>query len=716
MYATVHPFTQATEMRTLVERAIGGDRQALEVLLESHTATAIRIAYGILGNDSDARDAAQGALISIATSIAELKSPDSFTAWFAICVHRTSVNLLKQRRNRQAHEGAVSARSMEEKPMTPVEEQELFATLHEELALLPEKAAAALIQYHVENIPVAEIAASSGQSLEACKKRISRARDELRARLERRGVTATALASMQIMLDKSATGPALPAGFDPAHCAQLVREALAAAGPGGKLNLLPAINKQILRGSREDAPLRLVRAKKISSFRTAAGVVGLIVAVLLLAYTMKRSWRQIHLLETQVADTDPGRMDPPREDSGDNENADSPNLVLSPELNSPKVVAARAALARANNEFGLDLYAQFKAEKGNLFYSPLSIFTALAMTSAGARGNTLAQMEKTLRTPLGTEQHAACGSYLTLLNAESKNGKPRGYKLSVANRLFGQKDFGFKEPFLNLTRTSYGAGLQELDFAGSVETSRQTINTWIEQQTQKKISNAIPPDGLPERTKLVLVNAIYFKGSWDNPFQKQVTVPKPFHLENGESVNVPTMHQLRDFKYTEIENLCQCVELPYRGKALSMVVFLPLKDLAPLEQLFTIENVQAWLKLLDGNSERVELALPKFNVTYSTDLGAPLNALGMTDAFSDAADLSGMAPKGLYISSALHKAFVDVNEDGTEAAAATVFGAEPSSVPPPPKVFNVDRPFIFIIREHATGGILFVGRIVDPSR
>jgi len=402
------------------------------------------------------------------------------------------------------------------------------------------------------------------------------------------------------------------------------------------------------------------------------------------------------------------------------------------------LAAAKAApewVAAANNGFAADLYARLAAEKGNLFFSPNSIETALTMTYAGARGSTAAEMAKVLRLPAAespgaraggpppagpADIHAAMAAFLADLNAEKgPDGKPRGYQLSVANALWGQKGEPFLPDFLGLLKTSYSAGLTDLDFAKDAEAARKTINTWVEKQTRDKIKDLIKAGVLDRDTRLVLTNAIYFKGDWAEKFKKDATKDAEFRTGEPEAKvapPVPMMNRTGDYAYTEDDSL-QAVKLPYGGNELSMVVLLPKKvdGLAAVEKSLTPQNLAKWMP---QGQRKVVLSLPKFKLTCEFELSKTLAAMGMADAFSDKADFSGMNGKhDLLISNVIHKAFVDVNEEGTEAAAATAVAVGLMSVvvEPPPVVFKADHPFIFLIRHEKTGAILFLGRVANPK-
>jgi len=386
------------------------------------------------------------------------------------------------------------------------------------------------------------------------------------------------------------------------------------------------------------------------------------------------------------------------------------NQGVSPGQEKPDV---RASLADGNNAFALDLYGGLKGQEGNLFFSPFSISTALAMTYGGARGETASQMAKVLC--FASDEGRVHGAFKELLDRLNAKQEKPAYELIVANALWGQKGFGFLDDFVGLVRTNYGAGFSELDFAAAAEAARQTINAWVEQQTKQKIRDLVKPGVLKESTRLVLTNAIYFKGKWSRPFGKGATAPMPF-LAGGKKTNVPMMHQQGKFRYGENTDL-QILELPYEGGSLSMLVLLPkaVDGLPKLEASLTAEKLGQWT----GNLRQADvfLYLPKFEMTLEFSLGRKLAEMGMADALNPGkADFSGMNGKrDLFLSEVIHKAFVEVNEEGTEAAAATGAVMALTSVMVTDRVvFRADHPFLFLIRHNETGSILFMGRVANP--
>jgi serpin B len=372
------------------------------------------------------------------------------------------------------------------------------------------------------------------------------------------------------------------------------------------------------------------------------------------------------------------------------------------------------AIVKANNLFTLSLYAKLRSEKGNLFFSPYSIADALAMTAAGARGETLMEMTKTLHLP-EDQTHTNAG-FRELIKTINGNGKERKFQLSTANALWGQKGFNFLPSFEKTAVDDYHAALKEVDFIKETDKARLAINQWVEEQTKNKIKDLIPAGAVDETTRLVLTNAIYFKAAWAHEFREADTKKEDFKLPGDKKIaDVPFMHKTRDLNYFEGGDF-QGLEIPYEDHQLQMVVLLP-KETAGLEECekeLTAEN----LAKLEATRKvhQVDLALPKFKFTASFKLKPVLTEMGMKQAFTAQADFSGISKsKGLMIDDVLHKAFVDVHEKGTEAAAATAVVVKPSEPPPRPKAtFRADHPFIFLIRETQTGTILFMGRVTDP--
>ncbi|MEN4100873.1 MAG: serpin family protein, partial [Anaerolineaceae bacterium] len=359
-------------------------------------------------------------------------------------------------------------------------------------------------------------------------------------------------------------------------------------------------------------------------------------------------------------------------------------------------------------------YQALREQPGNLFYSPYSISLALAMTYAGARGDTAAQMADVLHFELTQEQlHPAFNKLDETLNREVE-GVEQPFQLNIANSIWGQRDFEFEADFLDVLAENYGAGLRLVDFAQAAEAARQQINSWVEEQTQDKIKDLIPEGALDSMTRLVLANAIYFKAAWQSQFDAANTQDAPFTLLDGSQVNAPTMRQTGSMNYAAGDGW-QAVELAYEGGRQSMVILLPATgEFEAFEAGLDAARVAEILGAMQFTS--VELALPRFSFESEIQLNELLAAMGMPQAFvPDQADFSGMrALRDLYISAVLHKAFVDVNEEGTEAAAATAVIVSVTSLPVDIQQMQIDRPFIFLIRDIETGSILFAGRVLNP--
>jgi serpin B len=387
---------------------------------------------------------------------------------------------------------------------------------------------------------------------------------------------------------------------------------------------------------------------------------------------------------------------------------------LQRETSPQAAAAARSELSAGNRAFALDMYQAIRDQNGNLFFSPYSISLALAMTYAGARGDTERQMAGTLHFPLPQDQlHPAFNALdLQLSQHDSPNQDKGSFQLNIANSLWGQAGYSFRPEYLDVIARNYGAGLRLVDFknAANREQSRSTINQWVSDQTAGKIKDLIAKDILTKDTRLVLANAIYFKADWQVPFLKP-TRNDTFTLLSGDPISVPMMSRRTGTGYAEGAGY-QAVELDYKGDRMSMVIFLPaLGQFEAFERSLNVARANAILQALQ--SYDVNLSMPKFKYDASLMLAKTLARTGMPDAFSPGvADFSGMdGTRNLYISNVVHKAFVAVDEIGTEAAAATGVSMEIVSMP---RVVTINRPFIFFIRDTETGTILFMGRVLDP--
>jgi serpin B len=369
------------------------------------------------------------------------------------------------------------------------------------------------------------------------------------------------------------------------------------------------------------------------------------------------------------------------------------------------------AIADANNRFALALYGKLRdSEKGNIFFSPYSVHTALGMTEPGARGATREQMVSVLHLPADEQKRLASGDICRYYS------HPRaGVSLAVANAVWGQKGFPWRPEFLAIQHDRFAASFHEADFASNPDTERQRINKWVEEQTKEKIKDLLKPPHIDSMTRMVLANAIHFKGTWTTQFKPEKTRDAPFHLADGPRVVVPLMNTKAKCRwgYLDERQGGMILDLPYSGGEMSMVVLLPkLPDGLPeIERQLSSDSLAKWLGGMRPGE--VSVSMPKFRFERDYDLPVHLKALGMVDAFNPVrADFSGMADSSLSIGAVAHKAFIEVNEEGTEAAAATAVVTRAFGFPPS---FYIDHPFLLLIRDTKHGTILFMGRVMNPK-
>jgi serpin B len=404
---------------------------------------------------------------------------------------------------------------------------------------------------------------------------------------------------------------------------------------------------------------------------------------------------------------------------------------------APTTPAGPAVATLATNQLGLDLLQKVAAATpgGNVLLSPFSIQNALAMTYAGADGATRTEMARVLHYPADDAPLAASFAGLrAVLDAAAQasaasaaqltsNGLPTdSFEWHMANRLFGQTGYAFREPFLAVTRDRFGAPLQELDFKSAPEPARATINAWVEQQTNRKIVDLIPMNGLGDTTRLVLVNALYLKAPWQQEFVPRATTSRPFQIRGTESGSVPTMMHAASYGYAKHPGFT-AVSLPYRDNVLQFLILLP-DNPAGVEALASQVTSALLLECANLPNSRIQLYLPKFKITPATiKLSEMLQSLGLKQAFdrpAGSANFDRMAPRTateyLYIAEVFHKTFLSLDEKGTEAAAATAVSMMAGSARPaaPPIVVQVDHPFLFAIQLRASGACLFLGRVTDP--
>lgn len=367
-------------------------------------------------------------------------------------------------------------------------------------------------------------------------------------------------------------------------------------------------------------------------------------------------------------------------------------------------------MADAIDYFALDIYHQLRiSAEGNIFYSPYSIFSALAIVWEGARGKTEAEMREVLHIP---PAQAPGADFASIYN--SLNRTEAGYELHTGNALWLQRDFPFLEDYLKTVQRYYAAKVANLDFVRETEKSRQIINRFIAEQTREKIKELLARGSLNKLTRLVITNAIYFKGLWKRKFDKKRTREMDFRVSSARTVKAQMMFmRSARFRYADLSTL-QILELPYRDGTLSMLVLLPGEGLAELESSLTLATLSRWKSRM---KETVldAVYLPKFELRTKYDLSRHLVNMGMATAFGARADFSGMTDrKGLFINFVIHQAYAKVDEEGTEATGATAVGIGVTSLRAR-KIFRADHPFIFLIEHRETGTILFIGRLVNPA-
>lgn len=372
---------------------------------------------------------------------------------------------------------------------------------------------------------------------------------------------------------------------------------------------------------------------------------------------------------------------------------------------------AMETAAGASNRFAVDLYRRLRRPGENLFFSPSSIHGALAMTATGARGATLGQLVEVLALPDDPSARLAVGDLGRFFSATD-----RPSTLAIANALWGQAGLAWEADFRTALGERFGAGFEEADFAHRADEERGRINAWVAERTASRIQDLLPAGSVSELTRLCLVSAIYFKGEWEAKFDVAATSPQPFTLEGGGTVEVPLMHRRGRYDHAQLDG-CQLLAMPYHGRDLEMVVILPATPdrLGEVEEGLSADSLRDWRAAAEP--VEVDLWLPRFRLDDGFDPAAALEGLGLVDLFRPGvADLTGMTTaERLSVSRILHKAFVIVDEEGTEAAAATaVIANAPSPPPPKPVEFRADRPFLFLIRDAAHGTILFLGTLANP--
>jgi serpin B len=387
-----------------------------------------------------------------------------------------------------------------------------------------------------------------------------------------------------------------------------------------------------------------------------------------------------------------------------------------PDVKNPADLKASPVVA-GMNRLAFELFREARSPSANVAISPASLAPAIAMTYEGARGQTAEEIARVFHFP--GDREALRRDYRALIRHWGGSGADRPYRLVAGNSLWVQLGFEFQTEYVQLLSKSYSGSVRVVDFRDNPDSGRKAINAWVDGMTQHLISELVAPGVITENTRLVLANAIAFKAQWSYEFHPEATRPDDFQITPGKPVKVAMMRQREELAFTETDDV-QMVQMPYRGGDFAMLVVLPKRSdgLDAVEKALTAEGLDGWIA--KSEPRRVILSLPKFRAEASLDLTRPLARLGMKEAFVPSADFSGIAENDpLWITSVIHQAVVKVDEEGTEAAAATAVvaaGAIELPAKKPPVVFNVDHPFLYVIRDMTTGAVLFLGHVVDPSR
>ncbi|MGE3805086.1 MAG: sigma-70 family RNA polymerase sigma factor [Gemmataceae bacterium] len=660
----------------LLERYRGGDQSAFRSLVERHGAMVLAVCRRQLG-EHDAEDAFQATFLVLARKAGALDGASSLASWLYTVARNLAVDVrLMESRRRQREERVAAARTEAALPGSK-NAREVQDVLDDELTRLPEKYRAPLVLCLLEGKTHDEAARELGWPRGSMAKRLERGQELLRERLVRRGL---ALSAVSALLAEASSSQAQVAISLVDHTTQAALDFAAGLdGPGSRA-------AQLAQGA-----LRIMFRHKMIKQSVVVllfvGLVGLGAGLLLREANAEQEKRPL---------------------------AARPRPQISP----AQLDKDRFALVEGNTEFAVDLYKKLKDRPGNLVFSPISISTCYGLVYAGAEGETAEEMAKTLHFTVPEERvHPAFSSLLTDYNG---TGQKRPYKLRVVNGLWGLKAFPFRKEFLDDAGQFYAAGLlREYDNLHD-GTARREINHWVSKQTEGKIPELLPVGQPRAQSRRVLGNAVYFLGTWQAKFDEKQTQNKPFHISAREKVDVPMMYlRWEDQLFQNVETMpywkgdgVEVLEMPYKGKDLSLVVMLPIKKdgLAEVEKDLTAKKLQQWLRNLGART--VEIALPRFKVKTSVSLPEVLSELGMRKLFQPGeADLSRMGGEGEWIDTALHQAVIEVNEKGTEAAAATVnIAAGADRVH-----FNADHPFLFLIRDRRNNSILFLGRVVKPE-
>jgi RNA polymerase sigma factor (sigma-70 family) len=667
-----------------------GSAEAFDELVRRHAPKVFAAALRVLGDRHAAEDVSQATFLLLARKARALTGHAAVSGWLFRTAGFIAARGARKRKHRKAwEEAAVKLRKPGEGDSAW---RELAPELDAAVAELPTGYRDAVILRHVDGLSQSETAHELGISESAVSMRVSRGLDKLREKLGSRGAVVSA-GLLALLLGERAG----KAGEISELVSSIQAVCRAAVEPSGSVLAM-----------MEEA-MRAMRMKKLKPMIAAAAV--LLCAALIAPFGVSAWAGGDGAAKPEAVSPAPEPTPVPI--------AAAAAPRAKPTAALKKVVATekqKLEIVRKANAFAFDLYAKVRADKQqkgtNIFFSPFSISSALAMTYAGAAGNTAAEMRKVMHFDLKEQElHPAFGDLTAALN---KRGKAGSFKLAVANRLWGQQDYHFLQNFLEMNKLYYGAGVERVNFKRDPDGSRKIINAWVEKKTEDKIKELLLKPDITTDVRLVLTNAIYFKGDWARQFEEKRTHDRKFTVSAKKQVKIPMMNQTAKFPYMRGDGF-QALELPYKGEELAMVVLLPDRksSLAVLEKKLDPKVLGSAMKKL--REQKVIVAFPKFKMEWRLDLKKTLVEMGMVDAFGGAADFSGMTgTRDLYISKVIHKAFVAVDEKGTEAAAATAVVMGQNSIPRHP-YFIADRPFVFLIRDRKTGSILFLGRVINPK-
>ncbi|MBE7462154.1 MAG: sigma-70 family RNA polymerase sigma factor [Planctomycetes bacterium] len=669
------PFALGTAeaLRRLAQRR---DPEAWTVLVERHGGEIFAVARQILRDEGLAEDATQEALLLVRDHAGQFKPPEAEAdtaarGWLLKLACNAALQMLRSRKRAQARDERAGA---ERGGREPADEAQRDAALAE-LARLPDEQRQPLMLHYFGGLEYAQVAAQLDVPIGTAKARAHRGLETLRRRL----------AVLGLFLTFEQLGGLF--GGSSAEAAE------AAASPS-------ASQQQGWRELLESARKPLSAPPPETGGWTTMQKVSLTAIALLMALGALIVSNRSEGADPNVRTANPG---PVAETRGE-----EPALPPVEKLTA----ADKGALARAGNAFAMDLFGQFRQQEGNLFFSPYSVSTALGMLHPGARGATAEQIGKVLHAPFGGERLA--GAYAALLSEQNTiDGEAKPYVLRVANRIWAQQGLPLEPSYVALTRQYFGAPTDWLDFIQRPEEARAAVNAWIADRTERMIPEMLRPSEVDSGTRLLLVNAIYFKGDWADPFKEKHTEDREFERKAGDRVTVPMMWKHESLGFCENAKV-KVLRLPYKGETVAAYFILPVArhGLGAVEAGLNLADFETWRKGL--RKQKVNVLLPRLKLRARADLAPPLSVMGMPDAFKlGQADFTGIVADGkLFLNRALHEAVLEMDEVGTRAAAATVFEAKEEEIS---AEFHADQPYLLLLRDEKSGAILFMGRISDPS-